>query len=225
LTRGKETNHRTEVASEKSLRKNMENEIEIFLTHHNACSEGKDWAVANCKTMQDVWDTAKPDWLIWLACAKGVLTEKEQHRFACWSVRQAWHLLADERSKKAVETKERWIEGEATDKELAAARSAAMDGAMDGAWSAARDAARSARSAMAASRAARSASIDAATDDAIDADIDAAWSAAWVAARDAAWDAWAVARSAVWSAAWVAAWSAQAKYIRDSYKPNFIIEI
>jgi len=69
---------------------------------------------------------------------------KTLDRFACWCARNTplvggrtvWDLLSDERSRTAVEVKERWIEGKATDKELAAARAAA--------WAAARDAARAA---------------------------------------------------------------------------------
>ena len=55
------------------------------------------------------------------------------HQFACWCVRYTpigegrvlWDLLTDERSRAAVETKERWLYGSANDDELAAARDAA----------------------------------------------------------------------------------------------------
>lgn len=72
------------------------------------------------------------------------------HRFVCWCVRNTplsdgrtvWDLLTDERNRRAVETKERWIDGKATDGELAAARDAAWDAAWDAAaWDAARAAA------------------------------------------------------------------------------------
>jgi hypothetical protein len=52
--------------------------------------------------------------------------------FACWCVRQVWHLLTDERSRNAVEVAERYASGEAMSAELDAAR--------DAAWAAARDA-------------------------------------------------------------------------------------
>ena len=145
--------------------------VKEFLESNNACKEGLIWAVANCKTMQDVWDTAKPEWLLWLATRKGVLTESEQRKFACWCVRNVWYLLKDERSKKAVEVSELFAEGKATDKKLAAA--------CDAAWAATCDAAGAAAGAAWAAAWA------------------AARAAAWAAVCDAAWDA---ARAAAWDA-------------------------
>ncbi|MFA5424729.1 MAG: hypothetical protein WC374_12825 [Phycisphaerae bacterium] len=102
-----------------------------------------------CQTMQDVWATAKPEWLIWVATRPGVLTDRELRLFACWSVRQIWHLLKDKRSRNAVEVAERYAVGNATETELAdawaAARAAAwadaLDAARAAAWAAARAAA------------------------------------------------------------------------------------
>jgi hypothetical protein len=171
-----------------------------FCELHNACKEGREWAVANCHTMQEVWATAKPEWLIWVATRKGVLTEKEQRLFACWTVRQVWHLLTDQRSRTAVEVAEKFANGEATSQELAAA------------WAAAGAAARAAAGAAAgaAAWAAARAAVRA-----------AAWAAAGAAAWDAAWDAaWAAAWAAAWDAAWDAAWAAQATYLR-ALTPNF----
>ncbi len=109
--------------------------VSEFCQRHHACSEGEAWGVANCKTMQDVWSTAKPEWLIWVATREGVLDDRMLRRFACWSVRQVWQLLTDERSRNAVEVAERYVDGKASDEELAAARSAARS-AESAAWSA-----------------------------------------------------------------------------------------
>lgn len=178
-------------------------EVKKILMEHGACDEGVKWAEANCKTMQEVWENAKPEWLIWLATRKGVLAEKDLHRFSCWSVRQIWHLLTDERSRNAVIVKERWIEGEATDEELSAADAAATASASDARASAATSAAAWAATsaAAAAARGAAAAARDAAAA--------AAWDAAW-AADEAAAAAWASADRA-----------AQATHIRSTYKPNF----
>jgi len=182
------------------------NEIDQWLTSLGACTEGKTWAVENCKTKQEVWDFARPEWLVWLATQKGVVDEKTQHFFACWCVRQVWHLLIDERSRKAVETKEYWIDGLATDEELAAAGAAA--------GAAASDAASDAAATWAAARAvARAAASDAAAAAASDAAAAATWAAASDAAAAATW-------AAAWAAARAAARAAQAKWLRDNVHPN-----
>ena len=98
--------------------------------------------------------------VLWIADAATVL-----HEFACAVAMDALHLTeargagVDPCSWAAIETKRRWLRGEATDAELRAARSAAWSAA----WSAARSAAWRAESA------ARSAAQS------------AAWSAAWSA--------------------------------------------
>ena len=179
----------------------MTNEVSEFLKKHDACGEGFKWAVENCKTMEEVWNTAKPEWFIWLATREGVLPEMDLHRFACWSVRQIWDMLKDERSRNAIEVKERWIEGKATDEELAAARDAVRDIAVAATRAATRAAAR-----VTAQDAARAATWD------------AAWDAAGAAARASA-AAGAAARAT--AAAGAASRKKQAQYIRDTFTPNF----
>ena len=121
-----------------------------FLDKHDACDEGRDWALATgCETVAELWlrDDLRSDWRVWLACR--VLPDNLLRKFACRCVREVWHLLTDERSRNAVEVAERHADGLATDDELAAAwaaaRAAAMDAArdaaMDAAWDASRDAA------------------------------------------------------------------------------------
>ena len=134
--------------------------IKEFCKAHLACPEGYIWAMENCKTMRDVWDTARPDWIVWVATRKGVLTDKELRLFACWCVRQVWDLLTDERSRTAVEVAERYANGEATAEELSSAMADAKNIARDAAtyaatyaayniaWAAAWDAAEAAAEAV-----------------------------------------------------------------------------
>lgn len=108
---------------------------------------------------------------IWAATCKGVLDDKTLRLFACKCVREVWHLLTDERSRKAVEVAERYAVGDATDEELVEAHGAACDAAGYTAGAVSGDAA---------SSAARAAAMEAATGAAWD----AAWHASWAAARE-----------------------------------------
>ena len=125
------------------------------------------------------------------------------HEFACDVAEQTLDRVAaaggsvDPRSREAIATKRRWLRGEASAEELAAARAAA--GAAAGA--AARAAARAA-----AKDAALAAAGAAAKDAALAAAGAAAWDAAGAAAGDAAWAAaWAAAGAAAKDAALAAA--------------------
>ena len=101
---------------------------------------------------------------LWVADATRTL-----HEFACWCVRETplkdgrkvWDLLIDERSRKAIETKEAWLRGEVAWEKVAAAGAAAWVAAGAAAGAAAWDAAGAAAGAAA---------------------WDAAGAAAWVAA-------------------------------------------
>jgi len=180
---------------------NTELTVAQFCAKHNACDEGREWAIANCKTMAEVWAAAKPEWLLWVATREGVLTDRELRLLAVWAARQVQHLMTDARSISALDVAERHANRQATDEELAAAwaaaRAAARDAARDAAWAAARAAA-----------------------------WDAARAAARAAARDAARDA---ARYAAWSDAWAAARAAaqakQAAWVRENCKPSFSAEV
>ena len=115
--------------------------IQEFCDRLGACQEGREWAMAHCQTMRDVWDTAMPDWLLWVATRPGVLTDRELRLFAVWSARRVQSLITDPRSIAAIDVAERYANGEATDEELAASWAAAGAAAWDAAWAAAGDAA------------------------------------------------------------------------------------
>jgi hypothetical protein len=123
--------------------------IDEFCTKHGACREGYLWATEHCTSMQEVWEKAKPEWLIWVATRKGVLTDSELRRFAVWSARRVQHLMTDPRSLDALDVAERHAEGSATDEELAAARAAAFNAAHATAFNAAHAVARAAAHAAA----------------------------------------------------------------------------
>jgi hypothetical protein len=150
--------------------------LSAFLEQHEACEAGANWALATgCETVEQIWqhDDLKAEWRIWIATRKGVLPDSTLRKFACRCVREVWNLLADERSRKAVEVAEKYADGLATDDDLIAAGIAARDAEWAVAGAAARAAARAAADA-------------------------AARAAVWTAARAASWDA---AWAASWDAA------------------------
>lgn len=178
--------------------------VEEFCEIHNACNEGREWAKG--KTLSECWETAPAAWLIWAATRPGVLTDRELRLFACWCVRQVWHLLTDDRSRHAVEVAEKYAIGTASKEELSAAWSAARSAAESAAWSDTRSAdeyaARSA--AYAAESAARS----------------VASASAMSSARSSAWSA---DESAAESDTWFAAESAQAAYLRTKVRLEMLL--
>ena len=120
----------------------------------------------------DVKDCPAADRL-WVVLREECVSSRTLRLFAVWCARQALALVdnPDQRSVAACDTAERFANGEATERELAAARAAAWDAA----WAAARDAAWAAASAAAGAAASAAAGA-------------AAWAAASAAAWDVAWD-------------------------------------
>jgi hypothetical protein len=108
--------------------------VKDFCEKHEACKEVVEWAEATgVETMEYLWDIkAMPhEYRLWILTREGAASEKDQRLFACWCVRRVWHLLKDDRSKKAVEVSEAFANGEATQEELATARAAALDAASE----------------------------------------------------------------------------------------------
>ena len=135
-----------------------------FCDRHDACPEGRKWALANCRDMDHAWQTLKPEWLMWVATRRGVLDDRTLRLFAVWCARQVQHLMTDPRSVVAVDVAERFATADATAEALkfawaAAGAASAADAAASKAaaiWAIADDAA-AARAARVASAAAVSA--------------------------------------------------------------------
>jgi hypothetical protein len=144
--------------------------------------------------MFDAWGKLPPEWLVWVATRRGVLSDKELRMFAVFCVRSVEHLLTDQQSKNAIEVAERFVNGDATDEELAAA------------WSDARDAAW-AEACVAAVSGVRSSA-------------HAAW-AAWAATAAWASAELEAAREAARTASRAAARAAQPDWLRANTRPSF----
>jgi hypothetical protein len=137
------------------------------------------------------------------------------HEFMCWSGEQA--LLGerelgrepDERSWAAIETKRKWLRGEATDEELIATYTAAYIASSNAAWGMTRSAIWSATWG-ATGRAAWDAANTAARKATWLTPWTGAWDVAWNAASAAAWtEAGDATSKEIWKATWDAAWDAQ----------------
>lgn len=106
-------------------------EIADFCDKHNACKEGREWAMTR-KNMHDVWLHAKYDWMLWIL-SKNVLGDIDSRLFACWCARNTpcgggkttWDMMPDDACRNAVVTAERYAIGDATKEELSSAGASA----------------------------------------------------------------------------------------------------
>jgi hypothetical protein len=163
--------------------------ITEFCDQHNACREGRTWALSTgLTTVSDLWThpDLKPEWRMWIFSREGVASERNQRLFAVWCSRQVQHLMTDPRSIAAIDVAERFANGEATREELESACAAA-------------------RAVWAAGEAARAATLEAVWA------AEAAEAAAW-AALEATW----AAGAAAWAAG-EAARAAQANYLTTNF--------
>ena len=113
--------------------KNMK--VQEFLdgTGRDACREGREWALANCATLRDVWEKCeRADWMLWMLHMLDVYDQSISRFLAKMLREQPIHggktlfdLLEDERSRKCVEVLEQFLDGKATKEELKKARDAA----------------------------------------------------------------------------------------------------
>lgn len=56
----------------------MDMTIFEFCSFYHACDAGKHWALANCKTMQDVWNKAPLKYLVWVARRSLTYEQKDE---------------------------------------------------------------------------------------------------------------------------------------------------
>jgi len=58
--------------------------IDEFCVRHYACYEGRVWTTGNCSDMLDAWHNLKPEWLLWVASRKKVLSYEDAVKFLTW---------------------------------------------------------------------------------------------------------------------------------------------
>ena len=111
--------------------------VKDFIAKYKPCSDAVTW-LEEFTTMSDAWEACRrSDWMLWSLGKSDYNDEKKLRAYACYCVRHTplgdgrvvWDLLTDERSRNAIEVAERYIEGKATQEELAAAGSAARSAA------------------------------------------------------------------------------------------------
>lgn len=92
--------------------------IEEFCNNHVACQDGREWALEYCVSMQDAWEKLPPEYLVWVACRKDVLTYQELRLFTRFCCREKWGQLTDPKSIAVVDVADRYANGEARIPEL-----------------------------------------------------------------------------------------------------------
>lgn len=103
-----------------------------FCMRFCACEDGTAWALkyADMRTCYAALLAGKAggystSWAIWVATRNGVMSDRNLRLFAVRCARRVQRLMNDERSIAALDVAERYVLGQATDKELTAAKAAA----------------------------------------------------------------------------------------------------
>ena len=68
----------------------MQYTIEEFCERNTACTEGRDWAIENCESMQECWEKLPDSWLVWTVLQRDVLSKEDICRFADNCAEAAW---------------------------------------------------------------------------------------------------------------------------------------
>ena len=100
----------------------MIKKLETKLRSLDACEEGIAEAM-KYSNPHEAWKNVGDRNLLQLFLK--IADDKSKDLFSIWAARQVQHLMTDPRSISALDVKEKWLKGEATDKELKIAREAA----------------------------------------------------------------------------------------------------
>ena len=103
-------------------------ELLDHLKRLRACPEAVAWVKATPGSPTRLWSLCKhPDWMLWLAECGGVTDQRALRLAACACARTALKYVpkGEERPRIAIETAERYANGEATAKEMTTAQNAA----------------------------------------------------------------------------------------------------
>lgn len=90
--------------------------IKEFCDKYGAHGERTKFAIENCKTMTEVWNTCKPELLVWIFSK--VFDDKACRLFAVWCAMNVSHVMRDERSVDVIKISERFANGKASNNEL-----------------------------------------------------------------------------------------------------------
>ena len=69
--------------------------IKRFCKKHDAFYRDRKWAMSlGIQSMEELWlrDDIKPEWRIWIATRRGVMSDKDLRLFACWCIWQVRNL-------------------------------------------------------------------------------------------------------------------------------------
>jgi hypothetical protein len=115
---------------------NSSQELIMFVQHFAACAKARPWA-SRFHSLEEGWDNCwNPEWLMWALKRAGYRPLDDYREWACWCVRQVWHLIPDEDCRAALETAERFLAGEASRDDLQQAHARATPAAQ-ASWSSA----------------------------------------------------------------------------------------
>ena len=101
-------------------------QIAELIKQHAPCAGGVKWLKKHgIKTVSEAYNKCeRSDWLIWLLVEVHGIDRRQRVTLSCQIVRTIWHLLSED-DKSCIMTCEKWLAGEATDKELLAASASA----------------------------------------------------------------------------------------------------